>query len=79
MGIDQREPIVVHCERCAHEWAMGFAPCAVTLFAKFAKASVCPACGSRDVKMGPYPKATDEGDPIAWLNNGDTGTSSLTI
>jgi len=73
------EPILVHCGDCGHDWAMGFAPISIDLFAKLAKASLCPACGSKHVLTGPQPKTTDEGDPVAWLANGDTGTSSMTI
>lgn len=39
----------------------------------------CPACGSRKVLVGEFPKPTNEGDLVDWLTNGDTGISSLTI
>jgi hypothetical protein len=41
--------------------------------------TACPACGSKKVFCGPQPKQTNEGDPVQWLLNGDTGTSSMTI
>ncbi len=48
------------------------------VFAKLGK-SPCPMCGAKQVLVGPLPKPTAEGDALAWLNSGDTGTSSLTI
>jgi hypothetical protein len=73
-----REPFIVHCGKCEHEWAPCFVPVPADLFAKVAKRA-CPACGSRKILCGPLPRATADGDAIGWLTNGDTGTSSLTI
>mgnify|MGYP001557759374 CR=1 FL=1 len=71
-----QEPFVVHCETCSHEWAATYLPlpiCATLWNAP------CPMCGTTQVLVGPCPKPTVEGDPLAWLANGDTGTSSTTI
>jgi hypothetical protein len=73
-----REPMMVHCGSCSHEWAPCFLPADVEIVARAAK-HPCPACGSKDVLMGVVVRETPEGDYVAWLTNGDTGTSSLTI
>jgi hypothetical protein len=39
---------------------------------------MCGADG-KHIFLGPIPKSTPTGDALAWLGNGDTGTSSLTI
>ena len=75
---EAKEPFLVHCGECSHEWAIAFLPMPVDTFAKLAKAR-CPMCGSKKVFIGAVPKPTTEGDPIAWLANGDTGISSKTI
>jgi hypothetical protein len=43
---DARKPFWVKCEPCNHCWAPVYAPMEVTLFAKIAKATRCPMCGS---------------------------------
>ena len=73
-----KEPFWVHCGKCQHEWAPCFLPVSLEIFGRLTH-NRCPACGSKEVKVGEFPKPTNEGDPIAWLTNGDTGTSSLTI
>jgi len=73
-----QEPLVVHCADCQHEWAIGFMPMSIETINKLAK-SRCPFCGSERVMTGPVAKPTAAGDAYAWLSNGDTGTSSLTI
>ena len=73
-----REAFVVHCGKCSHEWALGFSPLSIDAFVKAAK-HPCPVCGAIDVMLGPFPKSTPEGDPVAWLDGGDTGISSKTI
>jgi hypothetical protein len=75
---NERTPIEVHCGKCDHEWAIGFAPIPIDQFVKVGK-SGCPACRSKDVLMGPLPKPTDEGNVGSWIHNGDTGISSETI
>lgn len=78
MVTQTREAILVHCGKCEHEWALGFAPIALDTFAKLGKGK-CPLCGGRRVLMGPLPKATPAGNAMAWLDSGDTGISSRTI
>lgn len=73
-----KDPCIVHCGECGHEWAIGFLPMTVDTFVKVAK-SDCPACTSSKVLMGPQPKPTPAGDALSWIHNGDTGTSSETI
>jgi hypothetical protein len=79
MNPPAREPIVVHCAKCQHEWALGFHPIPIDRFVTVAKRSSCPACGGRRILMGTLPKPTPVGDAMAWLGNGDTGISSLVI
>jgi hypothetical protein len=44
------------------------------------KAARCPNGHHRKfLRMGPTPKPTADGEAMAWLHNGDTGTSSETI
>lgn len=77
--MEKRDPLWVHCEGCSHEWICAYLPMEVGRMAKLMKAP-CPMCGeSKHTRLGQIPKETPEGDPIAWVNNGDTGTSSLTI
>jgi hypothetical protein len=73
-----REPILVHCSVCGHEWSLGFAPMDIETFSKVGR-QPCLACGKRPVMMGPRPKPTPAGDWRAWITNGDTGISSETI
>lgn len=73
-----KEPFLVHCGKCQHEWAAAYLPMPINLFAKLGKA-LCPMCGGKQVLVGPLPKPTEEGDPIAWVTNGDTGISSMAI
>jgi hypothetical protein len=70
----------VHCEKCQHEWIAVWLPMEAGKAAKILKAaSLCQMCGARATRMGKYPHATPQGDPVAWLAGGDTGTSSKTI
>lgn len=71
-------PLVVHCADCHHEWALGFLPMSIETLSKL-KGSPCPLCQSPRVLTGPRVKPTAAGDAVAWLQNGDTGLSSLTI
>ena len=73
-----KEPFYVHCGKCSHEWVAAFLPLPVDVFAKLGKAP-CPMCGAKNVLIGQLPKATANSDPLAWLENGDTGISSMTI
>lgn len=75
---EAKQPFHVHCGKCSHEWAAAYLPLPIATFAKLAE-SPCPMCGAKQVLMGLLPKATTEGDPIAWLANGDTGISSKAI
>lgn len=75
-----REPLVVHCSDCHHEWAPAFGPIAIDLMVKAMNGQKrCPVCKKSKINMGWYPKATAEGQAMAWLHNGDTGISSETI
>ncbi len=73
-----KEPMVVHCAKCEHEWAPCFLPASVDVLSKTMK-SKCPACGSAKSFLGPVPKESADGDYIGWLSNGDTGLSSKVI
>lgn len=73
-----KEPFVVHCGTCQHEWALGFLPMPAEAFGKLTHAR-CPGCGSKKVLCGEAAKATNVGEAYAWLQNGDTGISSRTI
>ena len=75
---EPRRPFEVHCGKCSHEWALGFFPMPLNELAKMSKVT-CPVCKSGAVKLGPLAKPTADGDWRAWLHNGDTGISSLTI
>lgn len=74
-----RQPIEVHCAKCKHEWAIGFAPVLMEIMGKLRAA--CPLCQAKgaNVRMGRVPQPTAEGDLKSWVENGDTGVSSLTI
>ena len=76
-----REPFIVHCDRCAHEWAAAYLPMELAKVVRILKRATCPACGAlgRHIFFGPVPKPTPHGDAEAWLTNGDTGISSETI
>lgn len=74
----KKEPLVVHCGKCHHEWALAFLPLPASQVGKLGKAR-CPACNAKDVLLGPHPKPTPEGEARAWIDNGDTGLSSETI
>jgi hypothetical protein len=82
LGLDTteaaREPILVHCGACGHEWSLGFTPMPIDTFVKVGK-SKCPACRKKPVYMGAKPRPTADGDAIGWLTNCDTGISSKTI
>lgn len=74
------EPLIVHCERCAYEWQIGWLPMPMDSVAVLLKSARCPRGHHRKfLRMGPTAKPTGEGDPVAWLTNGDTGISSETI
>jgi DNA-directed RNA polymerase subunit RPC12/RpoP len=75
---DEKQPFWVHCGKCQHEFAPCFLPVSAESFGKM-RHTRCPMCGSKDIKIGEFPKPTNEGDPVAWLANGDTGISSKTI
>ncbi len=78
--IEERKPMTVHCSACEHEWAPIYLPAPAAIVAKVMKANrLCPRCFGKEIRMGAFPRATAEGDPIAWLTNGDTGMSSMTI
>lgn len=75
---EDKTPFWVHCGKCNHQWAPCFLPITAEAFGKMTHI-VCPACGSKKVITGEFPKTTEHGNARAWLKNGDTGTSSLTI
>jgi hypothetical protein len=75
---EKREPIYVHCAKCGHEWSVGFFPIAAADFGKL-NVKRCVLCKKGPVLMGLKPRETPDGDVEAWIANGDTGTSSLTI
>jgi hypothetical protein len=72
------QPLYVHCLKCEREWFVAWLPMPVASVTALMKIQRC-ACGSKKLGMNRRPSATPEGDPIAWLDNGDTGTSSETI
>jgi hypothetical protein len=74
------EQQIVHCAKCKREWSVGWLPMPVDSLAAILEAARC-GCGAtrKQLRMGPCPKPTAEGDPLAWITNGDTGTSSETI
>ena len=76
--VNEPKPITVHCGKCGHEWAIGFAPLPVAVFVKVGKMP-CPNCRTKKIFIGPLAKSTPEGEVMAWLHNGDTGISSKTI
>jgi hypothetical protein len=74
-----REPFIVHCGGCDHEWAPCFLPVPLDTMAAMLARAACPVCGSQAVQIGPVVRETADGDALGWVLNGDTGTSSLTI
>ncbi len=78
MKQESREPMFVHCGKCSHEWAIGFAPMDLNTLAKVGS-SPCPKCKSRKVFFGIKPRQVEQGQAFAWLTSGDTGISSKTI
>jgi len=72
------KPMMVHCGSCQHEWVCAYLPMAIEKLAPLMK-SPCPMCGGKEVRSGIIPRETRDGDAEAWVGNGDTGTSSLTI
>ena len=77
---EERKPMFVHCQVCKHEWIAVYLPADMGLVATALKKLFCPMCVKKTtILMGPYPKPTNEADALGWLNNGDTGISSLTI
>ena len=54
-----REPFVVHCFRCSHEWAPAFLPMEIGMLMKIVSRSVCPSCGegTHNIVLGYVPKA----------------------
>jgi hypothetical protein len=80
MSAERKEPLICHCAKCKHEWAPCFLPMMMSDSKSLrAMKAPCPACGHKDQRMGMIPRASAEGDIQAWLRNGDTGISSLTI
>ena len=75
---EEKKPFWVHCGKCSHQWAPIYLPVTAETVGKLTH-NQCPMCGSKKVLVGEFPKPTNEGDPIAWLTNGDTGISSKTI
>ena len=73
-----KEPFIVHCAKCSHEWSPCFLPVPVKVLVVVGKRP-CPACGHKHVLCGPLPRPTADGDARAWISNGDTGLSSETI
>ena len=71
-------PLYVHCQKCEREWFVCWLPLPAGTVVAVLKAQRC-ACGSKKLFMNKRPKPTAEGDPMAWLRNGDTGISSETI
>jgi hypothetical protein len=78
-GPRPRQPMVVHCAGCEHEWAPLFAPAPLDLVSKLLKKAKCPNCGKHPHFMGFVVRDTKPGDMMGWLHNGDTGVSSLTL
>lgn len=77
---EQVEPFLVHCDKCQHEWSLGWLPMPVDSVVVLMKHARCANGHHRKfMRMGPVAKPTAEGDPIAWLTNGDTGVSSETM
>jgi hypothetical protein len=76
--LDERDPFVVHCAKCGHEWAPTYLPVQIDVAAKALK-KPCPACNSKEVKIGKLIRPTETGRADQWIRNGDTGTSSETI
>lgn len=74
------EPLMVHCGKCGREWSLGWLPMPTDSMAAVCRAAKC-SCGAprKTLLMGPTPKPTADGDALAWITNGDTGTSSETI
>lgn len=71
-----KQPMHVHCGDCSHEWVCAYLPLPATKLVPLMKAR-CPSCGSKRVNMGLLPRESSSVE--AWVGNGDTGTSSLTI
>lgn len=75
-----KQPQYVHCPKCQHEWIAVYLPMDAGLAASILQAATkCQMCGEGPTRMGKYPHATPQGDPVAWLTGGDTGISSKTI
>lgn len=76
----------VHCQKCSRDMALGWLPMPIDSVVKLLKGNRC-ACGSKKFHMNGSkkfhmnraPKATENGDAMAWLGNDDTGISSETI
>ena len=80
MVTEEKTPQHVHCSECRHEWIAAWLPLPADKAARLLKAAdICQMCGESGTKMGKYPHATPQGDPVAWLAGGDTGISSKTI
>jgi formate dehydrogenase maturation protein FdhE len=58
-----KQPFIVHCGKCSHEWAAAYLPMEAKLFAKVTMRQHCPACGAKPIEIfcGPAPakKAPD--------------------
>ena len=65
--IEAKEGLVVHCEKCKHEWSLAMPsmfPMGMDKMKKIlANLTGCPSCkaAKKDVVMGPVPKPTDNG------------------
>jgi len=48
-----KEPFIVHCGDCGHEWPAAYLPMEVNKFASITKNARCPVDGSKNIKVGP--------------------------
>ncbi len=54
-----RQPFIVHCRTCSHEWAPAFLPMEIGMLMKIVSRSICPSCGegTQSIVLGYVPKA----------------------
>ena len=86
-AVEPREPVMVHCGSCSHEWAAVYAPIDMAKFGEILKRAICPSCGERKkIFMGIIPRKITAGPDVsierryhAWSASGDTGVSSKAI
>jgi len=62
---DEKQPVIVHCRDCKHEWAAFYFPLVMdekglALMKNAAKA--CPMCAGNNIYMGPNCPSTDPSD-----------------